>query len=225
MAETHSKSKLKRNKSSVKDLEPEITSSGAVRRTFPRGSAAQPGRSVAPAAVWWSHQQLPAVESLWASILKCALLEDQHWDLPHLTHSSAARPAALKLDEQRWCDLSGEVAPLPQSSQAPTQRPRPSLHRWEEPASSDEKSEEEESGAVNREQLLTNQEKSDRQVSLQGEAEHKEEVQRSDGGAAGGAGLQSCPICLLVFHVGSTQMDCDGHLAQCLSEANMDMTW
>ncbi|XP_029362161.1 uncharacterized protein LOC115046138 isoform X2 [Echeneis naucrates] len=37
--------------------------------------------------------------------------------------------------------------------------------------------------------------------------------------------LQSCPMCLLVFPVGFTQMDCDGHLAQCLSEMNVDMTW
>ncbi|XP_074537105.1 uncharacterized protein LOC141798993 [Halichoeres trimaculatus] len=53
--------------------------------------------------------------------------------------------------------------------------------------------------------------------------DREEEVRRSVG-AAGGV-LQSCPMCLLEFPVGSTQMDCDGHLAQCLSEVNADVTW
>ncbi|XP_071370647.1 uncharacterized protein [Centroberyx affinis] len=52
--------------------------------------------------------------------------------------------------------------------------------------------------------------------------EEEEEVCRSDGG---GGGLRSCPMCLLVFPAGFTQMDCDGHLAQCLSEMNVDMSW
>ncbi|XP_046895771.1 uncharacterized protein si:ch73-70k4.1 [Hypomesus transpacificus] len=43
--------------------------------------------------------------------------------------------------------------------------------------------------------------------------------------AAGGGGIQSCPMCLVVFPAGFTQMDCDGHLAQCLSEMNVDMAW
>ncbi|CAK6968693.1 uncharacterized protein si:ch73-70k4.1 [Scomber scombrus] len=56
--------------------------------------------------------------------------------------------------------------------------------------------------------------------------EKEEEVQRCGRGDGGGAGgrLQTCPMCLLVFPAGFTQMDCDGHLAQCLSEMNMDMT-
>ncbi|XP_054636238.1 uncharacterized protein si:ch73-70k4.1 [Dunckerocampus dactyliophorus] len=37
--------------------------------------------------------------------------------------------------------------------------------------------------------------------------------------------LNSCPMCLQVFPVGFSQMDCDGHLAQCLSEMNVDMAW
>ncbi|XP_041858922.1 translation initiation factor IF-2 isoform X2 [Melanotaenia boesemani] len=44
-------------------------------------------------------------------------------------------------------------------------------------------------------------------------------------GGDGGAGLQRCPMCLQVFPAGFTQMDCDGHLAQCLSDMNVDMTW
>ncbi|KAK2850827.1 hypothetical protein Q5P01_007103 [Channa striata] len=89
-------------------------------------------------------------------------------------------------------------------------------------------------GSVSR-QDLTNMKASDSRVSLQRKDENKEEMVededveeaqerfREDGG--GGGRLQSCPMCLLVFPVGFTQMDCDGHLAQCLSEMNVDMTW
>ncbi|XP_061543586.1 uncharacterized protein si:ch73-70k4.1 isoform X1 [Phycodurus eques] len=37
--------------------------------------------------------------------------------------------------------------------------------------------------------------------------------------------LNSCPMCLHVFSVGASQMDRDGHLAQCLSDMNVDMRW
>ncbi|XP_061665347.1 uncharacterized protein si:ch73-70k4.1 [Syngnathoides biaculeatus] len=37
--------------------------------------------------------------------------------------------------------------------------------------------------------------------------------------------LNSCPMCLHVFSDGASQMDRDGHLAQCLSEMNVDMSW
>ncbi|KAG5282505.1 hypothetical protein AALO_G00056750 [Alosa alosa] len=44
-------------------------------------------------------------------------------------------------------------------------------------------------------------------------------------GGAGVRGLECCPMCLMPFPAGFTQMDCDGHLAQCLSEMNTDMVW
>ncbi|CAL8368603.1 unnamed protein product [Lota lota] len=37
--------------------------------------------------------------------------------------------------------------------------------------------------------------------------------------------LQCCPMCTLVFPSRFSQMDCDSHLAQCLSEMNVDMAW
>ncbi|XP_068589051.1 uncharacterized protein si:ch73-70k4.1 [Cebidichthys violaceus] len=284
MAEKHPKSKLKRYKSSVNDLQPVISSlkrshtasfSGGINVT------AETGRSA-----WWSSEQLPAEESLWALTLKSALpyLEDQHWDLvPDLPNLPAAKAPAIKLDEQWWCDLSEEVAPLPEPSppsprtswnpdpvslsssqqelsvhtkpgpdpparplsshsrqspdgkaephQAFTKRPRPSLHSWEGPASSAAPSgvgghkggmggeQEEETGPVSRRPLTNQVKASDSRVSLQREDE--EEVHTS---VRGGGGLQSCPMCLMVFPVGFTQLDCDGHLAQCLSEVNVDMT-
>ncbi|KAM7410998.1 hypothetical protein PAMA_021124 [Pampus argenteus] len=96
---------------------------------------------------------------------------------------------------------------------------------------------ERETGAVNRQSLTNQATVFDSRTPPQKEGEDKEAVTedkeekgdaqgsgRRDGGVAGGE-LQSCPMCLLVFPAGFTQMDCDGHLAQCLSEMNVDMTW
>ncbi|XP_023132043.1 uncharacterized protein si:ch73-70k4.1 [Amphiprion ocellaris] len=93
---------------------------------------------------------------------------------------------------------------------------------------------EEETGPVSRQLFVNRVKMSDSQVSLQKEGENKEavmeeedeeeeEVQRSV--EVGIGRLQSCPMCLQLFPAGFTQMDCDGHLAQCLSEMNVDMTW
>ncbi|XP_023697195.1 uncharacterized protein [Paramormyrops kingsleyae] len=47
----------------------------------------------------------------------------------------------------------------------------------------------------------------------------------ADGNLRGAAGLASCPLCTMAFPAGFSQMDCDGHLAKCLSEMNEDVTW
>ncbi|KAL3973861.1 cholestanetriol 26-monooxygenase [Sarotherodon galilaeus] len=112
---------------------------------------------------------------------------------------------------------------------------RPSLHSWEEalpsPGSSRVGKEEgrKVTGPVSR-KLPTYWVKVSDRVPLPNEikAKKEEEVQgcgKKDGGGGAGGGLQSCPMCLQVFPAGFTQMDCDGHLAQCLSEMNVDMTW
>ncbi|XP_028848441.1 forkhead box protein C1 isoform X2 [Denticeps clupeoides] len=51
--------------------------------------------------------------------------------------------------------------------------------------------------------------------------------QSARGGGAPGriGGLDCCPMCLMPFPAGFSQMDCDGHLAQCLSDMNTDMVW
>ncbi|XP_055366482.1 Fanconi anemia core complex-associated protein 20 isoform X2 [Betta splendens] len=244
--------------------------------------------SVSPAAPWWKREQLPAAERLWMLTLRSALpyLDNQHWDLvPDFPQPSTIKPTALKLEEQRWCDLNEEVSPFPepaplrlQSSQQDlsvhtkpvpdppdrqqslhsreshdgktttttlqslAKKTRPSLHCWETAAppvgSSNVGSEagrkggeqgEPQAVTVNR-QLHTNEMKmSDSRVSLQKGSENKKVVVMEDKAAEevqdGGGGLQSCPMCLMVFPVGFTQMDCDGHLAQCLSEMDVDLTW
>ncbi|XP_066500990.1 uncharacterized protein si:ch73-70k4.1 [Hoplias malabaricus] len=37
--------------------------------------------------------------------------------------------------------------------------------------------------------------------------------------------LECCPMCLMPFPARFSQMECDGHLAQCLSEMNSDIVW
>ncbi|XP_056628342.1 uncharacterized protein si:ch73-70k4.1 [Triplophysa dalaica] len=37
--------------------------------------------------------------------------------------------------------------------------------------------------------------------------------------------LECCPMCLMAFPAGFSQMECDGHLAQCLSEMHEDIVW
>ncbi|AWP09130.1 putative Fanconi anemia-associated protein of 20 kDa isoform 2 [Scophthalmus maximus] len=84
----------------------------------------------------------------------------------------------------------------------------------------------EEAGPFKR-QLLTNQVKDskDKGEVVKEKDEELGSVRGDVGAVAGGGRLQSCPMCLLVFPVGFTQMDCDGHLAQCLSQRNVDVTW
>ncbi|XP_036435554.1 uncharacterized protein si:ch73-70k4.1 [Colossoma macropomum] len=50
----------------------------------------------------------------------------------------------------------------------------------------------------------------------------------SRGGSGSGLAepkLECCPMCLMPFPAGFSQMECDGHLAQCLSEMNTDVVW
>ncbi|KAJ8371139.1 hypothetical protein SKAU_G00111670 [Synaphobranchus kaupii] len=50
-------------------------------------------------------------------------------------------------------------------------------------------------------------------------------LRNSAGGAAGTAAMENCPMCLLPFPSGFTQMECDSHLAKCLSEMSEDIAW
>ncbi|XP_057686430.1 uncharacterized protein si:ch73-70k4.1 [Corythoichthys intestinalis] len=55
--------------------------------------------------------------------------------------------------------------------------------------------------------------------------ENEEKFIDSKSGEQAQEKLNSCPMCLLVFSVEASQMDRDCHLAQCLSEMNVDMSW
>ncbi|XP_056279492.1 Fanconi anemia core complex-associated protein 20 [Pseudoliparis swirei] len=277
MAEKHSTSKLKRNKPSVKDLQP------AVRPLQRSHAASLSSELTAGRSAWGSSEQRPAEESLWLSVLKSELpdLEDQNWDqVPDLPLPSAAKPFAVKLDERWLCDLGDEVAPFPEpsppsprTSRSPdpagsgssqqelsvhgrlgpasshsgrshdgeTASPQeladraPPPRSWGGPASSagapgggahgGRTGGEEDTGPVCRRPRANQGTPSDGRVHLQRQEEEEEEAHTSVRGGGGDRELQSCPMCLMVFPVGFSQMDCDGHLAQCLSEVNVDMSW
>ncbi|TNN28587.1 hypothetical protein EYF80_061265 [Liparis tanakae] len=87
MAEKHSTSKLKRNKPSVKDVQPAVSSQRS-HDAAPRSSGLTAARSA-----WGSGEPRPAEESLWLSVLEAELpdLEDQSWDpVPELPLPSSA---------------------------------------------------------------------------------------------------------------------------------------
>ncbi|XP_037335305.1 Fanconi anemia core complex-associated protein 20 isoform X2 [Pungitius pungitius] len=227
MSQKHLKSKLKRNKCSVGD---EQLVKRSPHAPLSRGPTEETGRSV-----WWRRECLPVEDNLWALTLKSALLDpgDLQWDpVPDLPHPSTAKelpehskpgpdwPATPPASPNRPC-RDGEAAP---PLQALPQSPRPSFHSSSPGPSSAGGHErrtggqqEEDTGLVSR-RLLT------KQATSRGSLQGGEEMHTHVAGDAGGGWLQSCPMCLVVFPDGFTQMDCDGHLAQCLSEVNVDVT-
>ncbi|XP_076023233.1 uncharacterized protein LOC143013479 [Genypterus blacodes] len=119
MAETNAKYKLKKKKRSMEELNTETPQKSLTTRCHSDGSGVS-------AVSWWSREDLPAFDCLWALTLRSALpyLQSQHWSLvPDLPHPSSAKPTSQTIDEQHWCDLIKEVTPLPESS---TRFPRPS---------------------------------------------------------------------------------------------------
>ncbi|XP_026010948.1 uncharacterized protein si:ch73-70k4.1 isoform X3 [Maylandia zebra] len=253
MEENHLKSRLKRKKSTVEasggapKRSPTTSSNNPAKSggpTLPAGAWWNRQQLLAVESLWAFTLQ---------ATLPC--LEEQLWDqVPDLPHASAAIPDPVGLSSSPE-DPTAHTSTVPEppvrgpcshSMESSTHSPqtlsktrRPSLHSWVEalpsPGFSSAGKEEgrKATGPVSR-KLPTYWVKVSDRVPLQNEVEAKkeEEVQgcgKKDGGrgADGGAGggLQSCPMCLQVFPAGFTQMDCDGHLAHCLSEMNVDMTW
>ncbi|KAF7210556.1 Fanconi anemia core complex-associated protein 20 isoform X2 [Nothobranchius furzeri] len=260
------KSKLKRKRTSVEDVEPETSTyrglpsaSGTGGASTHREPDAGSGRSAAPSApsapAWWRTVPPGSAEALWAATLTSALpyLDKERWDpLPDLPPCSAAKPK--NSDQERWCDLGSEVRPFPESSlRTPSSlassqdfsgwttpaaqpdrsphlhtgsprplcrsQPPPAVRRGEEASSSSSSS----AGRCGGQKAAPGNRELTQKVSDPSSPAEEEEEQGVRGDEE--AELQSCPMCLQAFPVGSTQMDRDGHLAQCLSEMNMDMTW
>ncbi|XP_017296389.1 Fanconi anemia core complex-associated protein 20 [Kryptolebias marmoratus] len=208
MAESYSKSKLKRKKSSAEEFGLEKCSLAAKRSSSTSSSGdggTQTDRSRPPpaAAPWWRTVEPPAVESLWAFTLMSALKNPQNrlWDpVLDLPLPPAAKPSAPR------GDLGWEVDPFPKCSLLCRRTPNPPDRSPDWLA---------ESRLGRRQQLSVQQE------------EEEEAASSSSPGLKVPADeeLQSCPMCLQPFPAGSTQMDRDGHLAQCLSDMDVDMTW
>ncbi|XP_054904276.1 Fanconi anemia core complex-associated protein 20 isoform X2 [Poeciliopsis prolifica] len=126
---------------------------------------------------------------------------------------------------------SPDKGPLSESRQSPEQQAEPpgSLSRtqnWEKPAPSSAGEprlggeQERWSRPLSRRLLAESLKVSNPPFSPGGEEEEVQSTSKHEEGA-----LQSCPMCLHVFPSGFTQMERDGHLAQCLSELGADMTW
>lgn len=165
------------------------------------------------------------------------------------------KPTTLNLDNQRWCDLSEEVAPFPDlsppsqmdssssdpvglsssrlppsvltqpvtsqldrqpssysrqtynvkatSPQGPSKRSQPSLHSQAIPAaSSSSASSSAAPPAAASDRRVSPQEKGKNQETAAGDTEELQKNVRQAGEAVTGGGLQSCPMCLLVFPAG-----------------------
>ncbi|RVE71255.1 hypothetical protein OJAV_G00071890 [Oryzias javanicus] len=225
MAENYSKSKLKRRKFWV---EGKFTPTDSRRETTPPGatgkggstesgsSGAQEGyviRTCSPfpaaTARRSCHQPPPETKSLWVVALS-AVEGLQGGLVPELPPPSAATPSSDR-DGWRWCDLSAEVDPFPQSSCRSLVPSSQSFVQQEAEQRADPLTE-------TPPPRTTEGGRSDSSQRGSGSVGEEEEH--------GGRGeLQSCPMCLQEFPSGFSQMDRDSHLAQCLSAMNVDVTW
>uniref|UniRef100_A0A3P9MQJ5 UBZ2-type domain-containing protein n=1 Tax=Oryzias latipes TaxID=8090 RepID=A0A3P9MQJ5_ORYLA len=131
------------------------------------------------------------------------------------------------LDGWRWRDLCEEVKPFPQSSSLiPSSLSFVQQDLHTKPAAPS-------SSAFTRRSASPQTETAPPLLSSQRAAPpRRTEGGRSEGSAGeeeqrhgGKEELQSCPMCLQDFPSGSSQMDRDSHLAQCLSDMNVDVTW
>ncbi|XP_061759102.1 Fanconi anemia core complex-associated protein 20 [Nerophis ophidion] len=200
-------------------------------------------------SAWWNTKDLSAAERLWALTLRSAIpyLDDQHWEqVPDLPPPSVAEASLQRLHEHRWCNLSAESLPFPDPR--PPQSPDHVSARHIQPAwdtadsspgqevcvdassdkdqSSKEREEEEGLKGGGEEKMETSAKVSDRNPGEKKEGAREElKGTKDDVNVKCSEVLRSCPMCLQVFPVSFSQMDCDGHLAQCLSDMNVDMAW
>ncbi|XP_027869555.1 Fanconi anemia core complex-associated protein 20 [Xiphophorus couchianus] len=140
---------------------------------------------------------------------------------------SASSPQEIAPVQTRPSGESPDKGPSSDSRQSPEQQAEPpgSLSRtqnWEKPAPSS--AGEPRVGPLSRRLLAESLKVSNPPVSPCGEEEEKTVVVQNASKHEVGA-LESCPMCLHVFPSGFTQTEQDGHLAQCLSELSVDMTW
>ncbi|KAM9786190.1 uncharacterized protein ACB057_014582 [Neosynchiropus ocellatus] len=147
--------------------------------------------------LWWNRRDLPAVEQLWASTLECIglLTEERDRALVPELPLPVVEQSTRGFEEESWCSVTQEVPPLP-----------PLTHQVDLGPSSSSLAP----------PLRASCERLEAEAHQLQEAEEKKNAREEQ---------QSCPMCLLVFPPRFTQLDRDGHLAQCLSEMNVDMTW
>ncbi|XP_061844027.1 uncharacterized protein [Nerophis lumbriciformis] len=250
MADSRSRSNFSKRKHNFVQNDAEIIPSGS-SETNNAPKKTKISRSAGCGSAWWNTKDLSAAEHLWAQTLRSAIpyLDDQHWEqVPHLPPPSVAEGSLQRLHEHRCCELSAESLPFPEPR--PPQSPdhvspqhiRPARDTADsspgqeqevcvdassnEDQSSKEWEEEEGLKGGGEEKMETPAKVSERNPRKKEEGAREElkgtkddvKVKRSEV-------LRSCPMCLQVFPDSFSQMDCDGHLAQCLSDMNVDMAW
>ncbi|PWA24253.1 hypothetical protein CCH79_00017916 [Gambusia affinis] len=138
---------------------------------------------------------------------------------------SASSPQEIAPVQTRPSGESPDKGPSSDSRQSPEQQAEPprSLSRTQNPAASP--AGEPRVGPLSRRLLAESLKVSNPPDSPGGEKEKEEEKEVQSASKYEEGALQSCPMCLHVFPSGFTQTEQDGHLAQCLSELSVDMTW
>ncbi|XP_053359679.1 Fanconi anemia core complex-associated protein 20 [Clarias gariepinus] len=229
-------SKLKRRKTAVEEMKPELQvrvrdeqeslrDTDAVRTD---GSPAPGGFSCCPA-------DLSEVEKLWTETLQavCPQARDSSPRLPQLPAKEEKRY------ERRWCGLDEDVPPVPDPP-APCAIPRtlpvsapdpqvgagsPTAHGAQNsPGHGDDPAD------VGVRERVTDRTSAGKSTSGSERSGPEREGETGAGMSGRGSGsdgvrLECCPMCLIPFPAGFSQIECDGHLAQCLSEMNVDMVW
>lgn len=222
MAENCPKLKLKRKKSFA---EPELSSTSqqqSFRAASVSGLPDTDTGSVPPAAAWWTRD-LPEPDRLWALIMRSALLDlqDHSGLVPDLPPPSVPRPTPSFAPEEHGLDLE-EVPPFPEPSLSVQNYPDPLkdalVHAQRTPDPQDSPLSSHCSGPQSSHTSGTREWRTETRAD--DHSSQKDTAEREAGGL-----LPSCPMCLLAFPLGFTQMERDSHLAQCLSDMNIDMTW
>lgn len=232
------KLKLKRKKPSSSD--PEQPSTSKPRSFMPTSASFFP-QSGGPEPLTTAQSSAPASacsgeKGLWALTLRWVLqeLQDTPGLVPELPPLSAVTPL-VPSSTTDW-DLSDEVPPFPEYSSFQT-CPDSTLHSSEPgqdmPLSPRIPHTQTLDPSPLQMQTETHGPKAtlplcqkDQQKPSGRESGRTGETLRTEASRVMTEGLMSsCPMCLLVFPLGFTQLDRDGHLAQCLSEVNMDVTW
>ncbi|MCJ8734560.1 hypothetical protein PDJAM_G00236860 [Pangasius djambal] len=247
-------SKLKRRKTAVEEIKSEqqfrikdqneslrIPDAALHRRAA--GSPAGGGSSC------WTSSDLSDVEKLWMKTLQALCPQvsapDSALCVPRLPQLSTKQEEEC---ERRWCSLDEDVIPFP--NPLPHSSPFPSSPDLQNRAgrvpvrstSSHERSgvsesEQEANGAAagkpgsgpehsgpeceGEAGTLDNSE-----IKSGSDPEGDDEARTSERGSGSDRlRLECCPMCLMPFPAQFSQMECDGHLAQCLSEMNADVMW
>lgn len=198
MSHVGPKLKLKRKKFTAP---PERSSPGIQRRFRPTSVTGVPlsPRSASDSAL----DPGPASASLWTLTRHCLLQEVQEpaGQLPELPPPSAPTPSVCS-DAADW-NLTDEVPPFPGYSS----------HQAFPESTMD--GSEQDTPLQTHSPLHTQTESCSPRAMLP----------HSHRGQGPGESMLRCPMCQLVFPLGFTQLDRDSHLARCLSEVNMDVTW